>query len=67
MICRRGKARKEGGVGKKITGITPRKFKPNIQRLQVALPGGGTARMKVCAHCLRSGLVQKPIRTAPKA
>lgn len=62
-ICRRGKAKKEGGVGKKITGITVRKFRPNIQKVQVALPGGGATRMKICAHCLRSGVVQKPVRT----
>ncbi|MCK5473004.1 MAG: 50S ribosomal protein L28, partial [Planctomycetes bacterium] len=30
-ISRRGKAKHLGGVGKKITGITKRKFKPNIQ------------------------------------
>jgi hypothetical protein len=29
-IARRGKAKHLGGVGRKVTGITKRKFKPNI-------------------------------------
>ena len=31
-IARRGKAKYLGGVGRKITGVTKRKFKPNIQK-----------------------------------
>ena len=38
-ISRRGKAKKHGGVGKKVTGITKRKFKPNIQRVRALVKG----------------------------
>ena len=31
----RGKAKYLGGVGKKITGMTKRRFKPNLQRIKV--------------------------------
>lgn len=58
-IARRGKAKHLGGVGKKITGITKRKFKPNIQRVR-ALVDGKVCRIKVSAKAIRMGLIQKP-------
>ena len=44
----RGKQKYLGGVGTKITGITRRKFKPNLQRLRVTLPSGANATKLVC-------------------
>jgi large subunit ribosomal protein L28 len=58
-IARRGRAKKHGGVGKKVTGITKRKFKPNIQRVR-ALIDGKICRIKVSVKAIRMGLVQKP-------
>ena len=58
-IARRGKAKHLGGVGKKITGVTKRKFKPNIQRIR-ALVDGKVCRIKVSAKAIRMGLIQKP-------
>ena len=58
-IARRGKAKHLGGVGKKVTGITKRKFKPNIQRVR-AIIDGKVCRIKVSAKAIRMGLVQKP-------
>jgi large subunit ribosomal protein L28 len=58
-IARRGKAKYLGGVGKKITGITKRSFKPNIQKVR-ALVDGKIVRIKVSAKALRMGLVTKP-------
>lgn len=57
-IVRRGLAKKKGGVGQKVTGITHRKFKPNIQKIRVAT-GGGVRRMRVCAKCIKGGKIQK--------
>jgi len=48
-----------GGVGKKTTGITKRKFKPNIQRVR-ALVDGKVCRIKVSAKAMRMGLLVKP-------
>ena len=31
----RGKAKYLGGVGRKVTGKTRRKFKPNLQRIKI--------------------------------
>ncbi len=39
QITHRGKAKYLGGVGTKITGITSRKFKPNIQKVRAWLTG----------------------------
>ncbi|MCG8407175.1 MAG: 50S ribosomal protein L28 [Phycisphaerales bacterium] len=55
----RGKAKYLGGVGTKVTGITKRKFKPNIQRVR-ALIDGKICRIKVSAKAIRMGLVVKP-------
>ena len=58
-IARRGKAKYLGGVGKRVTGISKRKFKPNIQKVR-AVVNGKVCRIKVSAKAIRMGLVQKP-------
>jgi len=60
-IARRGKAKYLGGVGRKTTGITKRKFKPNIQKVR-AIVDGRVCRIKVSAKAIHMGLVQKPPR-----
>jgi large subunit ribosomal protein L28 len=60
-ITRRGKAKYLGGVGRKITGITKRKFKPNIQKVR-AVVDGRVRRIKVSAKAIHIGLVQKPLK-----
>ena len=61
QITHRGKAKYLGGVGTKVTGITARKFKPNIQRVR-AVVDGQIVRIKVSAKAIRNGLVVKPVR-----
>ena len=63
----RGKAKYLGGVGTKITGKTRRQFRPNLQRIRVAMPDGTSKRMKVCTSCIRSGFVKKAVRNKPFA
>jgi len=58
-IARRGKAKYLGGVGKKVTGVSKRKFKPNIQKVR-AVVDGKVCRIRVSAKAIRMGLVQKP-------
>jgi large subunit ribosomal protein L28 len=60
-IARRGKAKYLGGVGRKVTGSTKRKFKPNIQRVR-AVVDGKVCRIRVSAKAIRMGLVVKPPR-----
>jgi large subunit ribosomal protein L28 len=60
-ITRRGKAKRLGGVGKKITGITRRKFKPNIQKVR-AIVDGKVCRIRVSTKAIRMGVIQKPLK-----
>lgn len=60
QITHRGKAKYLGGVGTKITGITARKFRPNIQKVRAVI-NGRVCRIKVSAKALRMGLVTKPV------
>jgi large subunit ribosomal protein L28 len=53
-ITRRGLAKKKGGVGKKTTGITKRKFFPNLQKKKVTIKGK-IKKITVCAKCIKSG------------
>jgi len=58
-IARRGLAKKKGGVGKKITGITRRRFFPNLQRIRILLPNGAHRRVRVCTGCMKAGKIKK--------
>jgi len=60
-ISRRGKAKYLGGVGRKVTGKSKRKFKANIQKVR-AVVNGRTVRVKASAAAIRSGLITKPSR-----
>jgi large subunit ribosomal protein L28 len=60
-ITRRGKAKYLGGVGRKITGISRRRFKPNLQKVR-AVVGGKVVRIRVSAKAMRMGLIQKPMK-----
>jgi len=58
QITRRGLAKKKGGVGQHVTGVSPRKFYPNLQRVKANLQGT-IRRVWVCARCLKSGKLVK--------
>ena len=60
-IVRRGMSKQKGGVGLKITGITPRRFLPNLKNVR-AIVNGTPKRLNVCVKCLKAGKVQKAIR-----
>ncbi len=59
QISRRGKAKYLGGVGRKVTGISRRTFRPNLQSMQVDIDGT-VRRLRVCVQCVRSGKVKRP-------
>jgi len=60
-ITRRGKAKYLGGVGRKITGASKRKFKPNIQKVRAVIDGRVTT-VKASAKAIRMGLVTRPLK-----
>lgn len=57
-IKRRGMAKKKGGAGRKITGISKRVFAPNLQKVKTII-NGTVKRIRVCAKCLKAGKVRK--------
>lgn len=64
-VTYRGKAKYLGGVGTKITGITRRKFRPNLQRVKINTANGTHKTVRICTQCIRSGAVTKVVRRAP--
>jgi large subunit ribosomal protein L28 len=61
IIWRSGKPKREGGIGTHITGITKRRFLPNLQRVK-AIINGEVRYVRVSTRALKKGLVTK----APK-
>ncbi len=57
-VTRRGLAKKKGGVGRRVTGRSKRKFKPNIQTVRVLTPEGGVLRMKLSTRAIKTGFVE---------
>ena len=53
-IARRGLPKSKGGVGLKITGVTKRKFFPNLQPKKLIIDGK-VKKALVCAKCIKSG------------
>lgn len=60
QISRRGLAKKKGGVGQRITGLTKRRFMPNLQTVR-AFVNGGIKKIRVCTKCLKAGKVSKAL------
>jgi len=61
QVTHRGKAKYLGGVGTKVTGVTARKFKPNIQKVRAVIDGQ-VVRVKVSTKAIRNGMITKPVR-----
>jgi large subunit ribosomal protein L28 len=65
QVTTRGKKKYLGGVGTKVTGISRRKFKPNLQRVKISTANGSHKAIHVCTQCLKSGAITKVVRAAP--
>ena len=53
---RKGKAKKEGGVGRHIARKNIRRFMPNLQSVR-ALLNGAVKRILVCTRCIKKGRI----------
>lgn len=60
-IRRRGKAKKQGGIGTHVTAVTKRRFFPNLQRVKVVVDGE-VKYMRVAASAIKKGLVTKAVK-----
>ncbi|MDX9867779.1 MAG: 50S ribosomal protein L28 [Kiritimatiellia bacterium] len=59
-IVRHGLAKFKGGIGLHTTGITKRRFLPNLHTVRVKSENGTVGRKKVCAACIKQGKIVKP-------
>jgi large subunit ribosomal protein L28 len=59
IINRKGQSKKSGGIGTHVTSITKRKFRPNLQRIKVKMPNGGTKRLLISVKAIKKGLIEK--------
>ncbi len=57
----RGKAKYLGGIGKKVTSITKRKWAPNLQKVNAVIDGK-PVKIRVTARAIKTGLIVKPLK-----
>ncbi len=65
-IVRRGKAKKQGGVGQKVTGINSREWRPNLQKIKIVDANGTVKTVRVCARYIKAGKFAKATRGRKK-
>ncbi|MDO4366506.1 MAG: 50S ribosomal protein L28 [bacterium] len=58
-IIRKGSPKYKGGIGLHTTGISKRRFLPNLQTVRVTDGKGNTSRKTICTRCLKAGKVTK--------
>jgi large subunit ribosomal protein L28 len=61
IIWRSGKPKREGGIGTHVTGITKRRFLPNLQRVKAVI-NGQVRYVRVSTRALKKGLIVKAPR-----
>ena len=59
--ARRGNAKYLGGVGRKITGKTKRRIKPNIHKVRAVIDGT-VVRVRASTKAIRDGMIVKPLK-----
>jgi len=58
-VVRRGKAKRTGGIGQNVTGISKRRWKPNLQKIRIVDENGTVRKIKVCAKYIKAGKFTK--------
>jgi len=57
----RGRPKHQGGIGLKVTSISRRTFKPNLQTLK-AVVDGKPRRIKISTKAIKQGRLVKPLK-----
>ncbi|GAB6139087.1 50S ribosomal protein L28 [Halanaerobaculum tunisiense] len=58
QVQRKGKAKREGGVGQNVANRSKKVQKPNLQKVK-AMVDGSPKRINVCTSCLKAGKVER--------
>ena len=61
-VVRRGRPKKVGGIGLNVTGISKRRWKPNLQKIRIIDENGTVRRIKVCVRYIKAGKFTKAPR-----
>ena len=61
-VVRRGKAKREGGIGQNVTGITKRVMRPNLQKIRIIDENGTVKTVRVCARYIKAGKFTKAVK-----
>src|SRR5690606_29962455 len=56
-VKRRGLAKKDGGGGRRVTGRSKRKVKPNLQPVRILTPEGSVMTLKLCTKVIKRGVI----------
>ncbi|MFK7742031.1 MAG: 50S ribosomal protein L28 [Planctomycetota bacterium] len=56
-VKRRGLAKKDGGVGRRVTGRSKRTFKPNLQPVRILTPEGRVMTLKLSTKVIKKGVI----------
>jgi large subunit ribosomal protein L28 len=57
QVTRRGLAKKQGGVGRRVTGRSKRTYKANIQPVRVLTPEGAILHMRLSTKAIKTGVI----------
>lgn len=57
QVKRRGLAKKDGGVGRRVTGRSKRTFKPNLQPVRILTPEGQVQTLRVSTKVIKKGVI----------
>ena len=56
-VKRRGLAKRDGGVGRRVTGRSKRTFKPNIQPVRILTPEGQVVTLRLSTKVIKRGII----------
>lgn len=66
-VKRRGLAKRDGGVGRRVTGRSKRTFKPNLQPVRILTPEGQVQTIKVSTKVIKKGIITLKKGGKPKS
>ncbi|MCB9882467.1 MAG: 50S ribosomal protein L28 [Planctomycetes bacterium] len=64
-VTRRGIAKSKGGIGRRVTGRSKRRYEANVQKVRVVVKGTAQ-RVKVCTRCMKTMLGNGQMTKRPR-
>ncbi len=64
-VTRRGIAKSKGGIGRRVTGRSKRRYNANIQKIRVVVKGVAR-RVKMCTRCMKTLIGKGDVTKRPR-